>query len=97
MAEFLIVALDAVGVVGFAVALGFALNLHRRMLGLSNTWLLFACANFFALLWAVATLLQWMGVYPVLLDQVDQFFLAGASGLYVAYAYLLSEGFVKPV
>ncbi|RJQ18958.1 hypothetical protein C4580_06110 [Candidatus Woesearchaeota archaeon] len=97
MGNGIIVLLDAIGLAGFFVALVFAVRMHLKMMGLSSTWLLFSWANFFAMLWALATMLQWMGIYPVLLDQVDQFFLASAAGLYVAYAYLLRDGFVKLV
>lgn len=97
MSDPLIASLDFIGFLGFLFALLYSYKNFQRTRYISTTWLLLTVSMVFLALFTFLNSLEWMGVYPEIIDNIqNSLFPVAIVSLFTSV--LVSRGeFLKPL
>ncbi|MDI6903346.1 MAG: hypothetical protein QMC77_06395 [Methanocellales archaeon] len=97
MTDPMIVALETISVMGYIVAIGFATKLHRKTIDASQVWFLILGALITGAIFSFLTALEWTGFRVSLMECLEGAFMPMTSVLWLAAAYSIKKGVLKPI
>ena len=97
MTDLFIASLDFVGFLGFAIAFVYSYKNYQKTKHISLTWLLFTIAMVFLSLFSFLNFLEWSGVYPEIIDEIQNSLFPIAIVSMSTFILVTYEGFLKPM
>lgn len=97
MQDLLIALLDFIGFSGFAYATYKNFRIAKTTAYFRGPWTVLTVATAFLAIWAFFVMLEWLDIWPGLLDELQQITIAVAFGLIMCYIILGRHGLMKPI
>jgi high-affinity Fe2+/Pb2+ permease len=97
MTDILIAGLDFIGFLGFFMAFIFSYKNFQKTRNISPIWLMFAVSMVFLSLFAFLNSLEWLDIYPQVIDQIQNSLLPVSVVSLFMFVLVTHEGFMKPV
>ncbi len=94
--DYLIATLDFIGTTAFFLAFYFAQHSYRDTRKTAGYWLMFSIGMLMAFFWGVTLTFEWVGAFPLIMDDFQPPLFAGAAVILSLSARLLYDGLVSP-
>ena len=87
---------DTIGAMSLLIAFFISLQNYKKTREISSYWLVLSAAIFLGFFWASSVALEWLGLYPEIIDEMQQAIIASSATAFAIAALITAASFVKP-
>lgn len=84
---------DIIATVIFFMTFVYSMKNYKMTKHINDFWIVFSIASFIAFAWTLIVSLEWIGVYPLVMDEIEQAIVASMA---TAFA-IAATSFIRPI